>query len=212
MTLALYGLLAVLLIGAIYLVAALLLPAGEQIAPAVRDEPIWSLPAERSLVAADVADVRLPVALRGYRFAETDLLLDRLVEELRARDEELARLRNPATRSAPSVAEAGERFAEHETLAASSPEPTKSPSLVKATTEGATEPERDPGIDVVSAAAARSRAESGAAQPEPTPDAVAEPQVAPAPRPAVAAAPKPRRVPARKTQPAPPSEPGGHDG
>jgi len=37
--------------------------------------------------------VRLPVALRGYRFAETDLLLDRLVEELRARDEEIARLR-----------------------------------------------------------------------------------------------------------------------
>jgi len=37
--------------------------------------------------------VRLPVALRGYRFAETDLLLDRLVEELRARDEEIAGLR-----------------------------------------------------------------------------------------------------------------------
>ncbi|PZS13756.1 MAG: hypothetical protein DLM57_15935 [Pseudonocardiales bacterium] len=198
MTLALYGLLAVLLIGVIYLVAALLLPAGEQIAPAVRDEPIWSLPAERSLVAADVADVRLPVALRGYRFAETDLLLDRLVEELRARDEELARLRNPATRSALSSAEAGERFAKRETLAASPPEPTKSPSLVKATTKAATEPRREAGDDAVAAAAAKSRAESGAAQPKPTPDALAEL--------------KPRRVPVRKAQPAPPSEPGGHDG
>ena len=93
LTLALYGLLAILLIGGLYLVAARLLPAGEQIAPPVRDEPIWELPAERALVAADIAEVRLPVALRGYRFAETDLLLDRLVEELRARDEEIARLR-----------------------------------------------------------------------------------------------------------------------
>ena len=93
LTLALYGLLAILLIGGLYLVAARLLPAGEQIAPPVRDEPIWELPVERALVAADIAEVRLPVALRGYRFAETDLLLDRLVEELRVRDEEIARLR-----------------------------------------------------------------------------------------------------------------------
>jgi len=45
LTLALYGLLAILLIGGLYLVAARLLPAGEQIAPSVRDEPIWELPA-----------------------------------------------------------------------------------------------------------------------------------------------------------------------
>jgi hypothetical protein len=32
--------------------------------------------------------------LRGYRFAETDLLLDRLTDELRARDEEIEQLRN----------------------------------------------------------------------------------------------------------------------
>jgi len=31
--------------------------------------------------------------LRGYRFAETDLLLDRLAEELKARDAEIERLR-----------------------------------------------------------------------------------------------------------------------
>jgi hypothetical protein len=100
LTLALYGLLAVVVIGVLYLVAARLLPAGEQIAPPVRDEPLWALPSERPLVAADVAEVRLPVALRGYRFAETDLLLDRLVDELRARDEEIARLggRPPAQR------------------------------------------------------------------------------------------------------------------
>jgi hypothetical protein len=101
LTLALYGLLAVLVIAALYFVAVRLLPPGEQIAPPVRDEPIWALPAERALIASDVADVRLPVALRGYRFAETDLLLDRLVEELQARDEEIARLRGtaPTTRT-----------------------------------------------------------------------------------------------------------------
>lgn len=93
LTLALYALLAVLVGTALFLLAAHVLPAGEQIAPALRDEPPWKLPVERRLTAHDVAGVRLPVALRGYRFAETDLLLDRLAEELRARDEEIARLR-----------------------------------------------------------------------------------------------------------------------
>src|SRR5579859_2686989 len=80
----------------LFLLAANFLPAGEQIAPPLRDEPPWELPATRRLAADDIASVRLPVALRGYRFAETDLLLDRLGEELRARDEELARLRRGA--------------------------------------------------------------------------------------------------------------------
>ncbi len=37
--------------------------------------------------------MRLPVALRGYRFAETDQLLDTLAEEIRWRDAELEQLR-----------------------------------------------------------------------------------------------------------------------
>lgn len=45
----------------------------------------------------EVDAVRLPVALRGYRFAETDLLLDRLAGELRLRDQEIARLSGYAT-------------------------------------------------------------------------------------------------------------------
>ena len=92
-TLALFGLLAVLVAGVLFLAAAYLLPAGEQIAPPIRDEPLWELPSERALHSDDVAGVRLPVALRGYRFAETDLLLDRLGDELRVRDEEIARLK-----------------------------------------------------------------------------------------------------------------------
>jgi len=89
----LYGLLAILLAGGLFLLASWLLPAGEQIAPPVRDDPPWEMQAERALAADDIDGVRLPVALRGYRFAETDLLLDRLAAELRARDAEIARLR-----------------------------------------------------------------------------------------------------------------------
>jgi len=100
-----FGLLAILIAVALFLIAAHLLPAGEQIAPAVRDEPLWTLPADHRLDAGEVSDVRLPVALRGYRFAETDLLLDRLADEIRQRDEEIARLRGgpvPAERHHPS--------------------------------------------------------------------------------------------------------------
>jgi DivIVA domain-containing protein len=84
---------AIVIAGVLFLLATRFLPAGEQIAPAVRDEPPWDLPSERRLTAGDINELRLPVALRGYRFAETDLLLDRLAEELRIRDEEIARLR-----------------------------------------------------------------------------------------------------------------------
>jgi DivIVA domain-containing protein len=84
---------AIVIAGVLFVLATRFLPAGEQIAPAVRDEPPWELPADQRLTADDIDDLRLPVALRGYRFAETDLLLDRLAEELRVRDEEIARLR-----------------------------------------------------------------------------------------------------------------------
>ncbi|MFN2563023.1 MAG: hypothetical protein ABR571_17240, partial [Jatrophihabitans sp.] len=88
-----YGLLAILLAAGLFALAARFLPAGEQIAPPLRDEPPWELPPDRSLDAEEIDTVRLPVALRGYRFAETDLLLDRLAAELRVRDDEIARLR-----------------------------------------------------------------------------------------------------------------------
>ena len=93
LTLALYGLLAIVLAVALFLLAAYVLPSGEQIAPPIRDEPEWNLPPDRTLGSDDIASVRLPVALRGYRFAETDRLLDRLAVELDKRDAEIARLR-----------------------------------------------------------------------------------------------------------------------
>lgn len=123
----LYALLAVVVAGVLFLLAARFLPAGEQIAPPLRDEPPWELPAERSLHAEDIDALRLPVALRGYRFAETDLLLDRLADELRARDREIEQLRGgapsgmtielrkrppDATQEAPAPAPASEEPAE----------------------------------------------------------------------------------------------------
>jgi hypothetical protein len=100
--LVLYTLLAIAVMVAVFFIVASLLPAGEQIAQPVRDERPWELPDEQELGADDVAAVRLPVALRGYRFAETDQLLDRLGEALRSRDELIARLRALPTAPAPS--------------------------------------------------------------------------------------------------------------
>ena len=87
-----YALLAIGLAAGLFFLAVRFLPPGEQLAPVVADEPLWMLPPDRTLGADDVASVRIPVALRGYRFAETDVLLDRLAEELRKRDEVIARL------------------------------------------------------------------------------------------------------------------------
>ncbi|SOD75109.1 hypothetical protein SAMN05892883_4314 [Jatrophihabitans sp. GAS493] len=93
LSLLLYGLLAVVAVGILFLIAVYLLPAGTRIAPVATDEALPQQLPDSLLSASDVATVRLPVALRGYRFAETDRLLDRLSNELLARDQELAWLR-----------------------------------------------------------------------------------------------------------------------
>jgi DivIVA domain-containing protein len=114
LTLALYGLLAVGIAAVLFLIAAYVLPAGERIAPPIRDEPLWELPASRTLAAEDVVAVRLPVALRGYRFAETDLLLDRLADELKARDDEIIRLRAGGPVAGPYGTATDDGFSEQE--------------------------------------------------------------------------------------------------
>jgi hypothetical protein len=125
----LYGLLAIVLAGVLFAVAVRFLPAGEQVAPPVRDEPPWDLPADRAMRPDEVDAVRLPVALRGYRFAETDMLLDRLADELRARDAEIARLRgvdsseqehddSATARARPEVSEPDEQLEEELAVAA----------------------------------------------------------------------------------------------
>jgi hypothetical protein len=96
LTLLLYGLLAVFVIAALFGLAVFVLPKGEQISPPSPDTRPWEALPDRPLLPEDVIATRLPVALRGYRFAETDLLLDRLTLELRERDEEIERLRDAA--------------------------------------------------------------------------------------------------------------------
>jgi hypothetical protein len=108
LTFLLYGLLAALVIGILFVAAVYFLPRGEQLATPAPDSRTWARLPRGRIQPEDVAAIRLPVALRGYRFAETDLLLDRLTDELRVRDEEIDRLRNgrSASPSVPSASDA----------------------------------------------------------------------------------------------------------
>src|SRR6185312_1668111 len=51
------------------------------------------LPVNRRMRLSDLDRIRIPVSLRGYRFAETDELIDRLAAEIQVRDEEIDRLK-----------------------------------------------------------------------------------------------------------------------
>jgi DivIVA domain-containing protein len=75
----------VLLIG----VVLLALGRGEGLATEELDDVVVDLPEDRPLVASDVESVRLPLALRGYRMAAVDEVLDRLAAELALRDAQI---------------------------------------------------------------------------------------------------------------------------
>lgn len=62
---------------------------------------------DRPLEPADVDRVRFGLAFRGYRMSEVDEVLDRLHEELAARDAEVARLRALAEPGAGESPEPG---------------------------------------------------------------------------------------------------------
>jgi hypothetical protein len=94
-----YALIAVIVAALLFYAAVALVPEGLSVVPE-RDEIPFALPENRRLDSADLARIRIPVAMRGYRFTETEDLIDRLVAEISDRDEELARLR-----SAPRPAE-----------------------------------------------------------------------------------------------------------
>jgi hypothetical protein len=101
-TFVLYALVAVVVVAVLFVLATLVLPKGEQISPPTPDVRPWAELPDRRVAPEDVVAMRLPVALRGYRFAETDRLLDRLTEELRLRDEEIAALRAAVAPAAPA--------------------------------------------------------------------------------------------------------------
>ncbi|MFI9205202.1 DivIVA domain-containing protein [Streptomyces sp. NPDC053048] len=86
-----------LLIALVVVVAAVTLAVagggGAGVLPeAGQDRMVWPLPAGRPLGRADVEALRLPMAVRGYRMAETDDALDRLGAELAERDARIAEL------------------------------------------------------------------------------------------------------------------------
>jgi DivIVA domain-containing protein len=59
-----------------------------------------------ALTPADIDTVRFSVGLRGYRMDEVDAVLDRLSEELGAREQEIAELRQQAAGPTPGETEA----------------------------------------------------------------------------------------------------------
>ena len=79
--------------GALFLVASLVLGRGETRPPADPDRSPLELPVDRPVTPADVRAVRMTVTARGYRMVEVDWLLDQLARTLDERDAEIARLR-----------------------------------------------------------------------------------------------------------------------
>jgi len=87
-----YLLLALVVAAVLFYLVVALLPSGLTVTP-IRDNRPMELPANRRMRLADLDRLRIPVSLRGYRFRETDELIDRLAAEIQVRDEEIARLR-----------------------------------------------------------------------------------------------------------------------
>ncbi|RZU30396.1 DivIVA domain-containing protein [Blastococcus saxobsidens] len=79
--------------GALFLVASLVLGRGETRPPADPDRSPVELPVDRAVTAADVRALRMTVTARGYRMAEVDWLLDQLARTLDERDAVIAGLR-----------------------------------------------------------------------------------------------------------------------
>ncbi|MFI9782362.1 DivIVA domain-containing protein [Kitasatospora sp. NPDC051984] len=72
--------------------ALVALGAGGSLPEAEHDRLTARLPQDRPLSRTDVDDLRLPMALRGYRMDEVDDVLDRLGAELALRDAKIAEL------------------------------------------------------------------------------------------------------------------------
>jgi DivIVA domain-containing protein len=76
-----FAILVVLVMGG---VAALAAGRGAPMSEAYDDRPDALVPGDRPLGGGDLRRVRFPLALRGYRMAEVDALLDRLARQLEA--------------------------------------------------------------------------------------------------------------------------------
>ena len=80
--------------GVLFLAASFAFGRDEEMAPALPEGTPAELPDDRPATGADLRALRLAVVLRGYRMEEVDWVLDRLAEQVDARDREIARLRS----------------------------------------------------------------------------------------------------------------------
>lgn len=90
-----YGLLGIVVAVGVVALLVLVLPS-DHLGAAPRDVVPAGLPSRPEIGGDDVARVRLPVTMRGYRMVDTDAVLDRLAFELERRDLEIDDLRRAA--------------------------------------------------------------------------------------------------------------------
>ena len=82
---------AVLVVVVMGVVAVVATGRGGSMTESFDDRPDARVPTDGPLSAADLRRVRFTTALRGYRAAEVDALLDRLASELEARESAVPR-------------------------------------------------------------------------------------------------------------------------
>lgn len=93
----------VLLAGLVAAVLAGRIPAGGLLPP-VSSESAAGLP-RGGMEPADLAALRFDMVPRGYRMSQVDAVLERLVDEVRTRDAEIALLRAEMSGEGPVVGE-----------------------------------------------------------------------------------------------------------
>src|SRR3954447_19390506 len=84
-----FGLIVVLLIGAVAVVAS---GRWGAMSPAYDDRPDMTVPARQALTATEIESVRCAVGVRGCRMDEVDTLLERVAREVAERDRRIADL------------------------------------------------------------------------------------------------------------------------
>lgn len=98
--------LVVLLAGLVAAILAGRIPA-DGLLPPVSSESAAGLP-RGGMDPEDVSELRFDMVLRGYRMSQVDDVLERLVDEVRTRDAEIALLRAETAERAEDPAEVGE--------------------------------------------------------------------------------------------------------
>ncbi len=82
-----FAILVVLALGGVAVVAS---GRGQPMGPSYDDAPDSLVPSDGPVTADDLRRIRFPLAVRGYRMAEVDALLERLAEEREEADRRLA--------------------------------------------------------------------------------------------------------------------------